>query len=138
MIVRRSDWLARLNAELPRAAAKRFAWNRSGLDCCRFAARLVRAMTGVNVMAGFSYTTEEAAWAQIAERGGLRPFLRETFGPSRRPAFAQRGDIMLARGGKAVGICIGARVAMMSEEVGYVTLPLSEFMAAFPLGWPEA
>lgn len=134
-MIRLPDWNARLNAALTAEKVKPFAWGQS--DCCRFAARLVEAMTGEDVMAGFDYSSEAEARLQIGSFGGLRQFLRHTFGPWRKPAFAHRGDVMLAKGGMAVGVCLGSRVAVMTEDRGYEALPRSAFVAAFPLGWPE-
>lgn len=135
MFVRKPDWLDRLNAVLEEAVTRPHDWQAN--DCCRVAARAIVAMTGDDPMPGFDYATEDEAWAQIGAYGGLRRYLDKTFGGWKRPAFARRGDLMLARGGKAVGICVGAKVAIMSEA-GFGYLPLRDFVACYPLGWPEA
>lgn len=139
MIVRLSDWNARLNDALALARDREFSWGSN--DCCHFVGDVVLAMTGVDPLVDYrgTYASEADAWAALNARdGSLRAACRRVFGGAVKASFARRGDVVLLRGGMAIGICMGPRSAFVSDDgAGLVWRPASDCTFAFPLGWPE-
>lgn len=137
MIVRRPDWEAALGQALEAASDKPFAWG--AWDCVHFVAEAVQAMTGADPLADYrgGYATEAEAWAALSERdGNLRQACKRVFGGMIRPAFARRGDVVMMRGGMAVGVCIGAQAAFVSDDGNELVLrPMTDMAWAFPVGW---
>lgn len=129
--MRRPDWEQRLVAAVE--ATGPFVWGEA--DCCRFAARVVEAMTGANparLHAGLG-TDARDAQAIVTAAGGLYPLLAAALGATIETARAGRGDVMLmdcigAR--ETVGICMGERVACQGAD-GVVYLPRHRASAAW-------
>lgn len=140
MIVRRVDWEEGLSQALTEARDKPFAWGT--WDCVHFVSDAVLAMTDIDPLADYrgAYSTEAEAWAVLSERdGNLRQACRRAFGGMIRPAFARRGDVVMLRGGMAVGICIGKVAAFVSDDGdGLVMRRMDEMAWAFPIGWGDA
>lgn len=124
--IRRPDWERQLTAAIEHTPA--FAWGEA--DCCTFAARIVLAMTGHDLLATFRgrYHTCRGALRFVQEGGGLVKLISDRLGdPLPSVSLAQRGDIVLATtvgGEQTVGICAGARIAAQGLQ-GVVFLPLS-------------
>lgn len=137
MIIRRDDWELAMAEAFDRAADRPFSWG--SWDCVHFVSDVVEAMTGVDPMADYrgAYADEAEAWAVLSQRdGNLRGACRRAFGREIRPSFARRGDVVMPRGGLAVGVCIGAEAAFVSPDgEGLVVLPMREMARAFPIGW---
>jgi hypothetical protein len=109
---RREDWPERLAEEIGAAQERPFSFGEH--DCCAFAARCVRAMTGHDFMAEFaSYGTQEQADAILAGNGGVQGILSHCLGEPIPVAFARRGDILITTTpqGDAAGVCIDHRAA---------------------------
>lgn len=132
MIERRPDWERHLMAAIEHTPG--FAWGEA--DCCTFAARVVEAMTGHDLLAVFRgrYQNARGALRFINQGGGLQALISERLGPPLpRVALAYRGDIVLARtptGEQTVAICAGDKLAAQGLA-GAVFLPLEAGVAAW-------
>jgi hypothetical protein len=132
MIERRPDWERHLVAAIENTPG--FAWGEA--DCCTFAARIVLAMTGQDLLAVFRgrYQTARGALRFIRQGGGLELLISQRLGPPLpRVAQARRGDIVLARtleGEPTVAICAGDKLAAQGMA-GAVFLPLAAGVAAW-------
>jgi hypothetical protein len=132
MIARRQDWERQLTVAIEHTPP--FNWGEA--DCCTFAARIVLAMTGHDLLAHFRgrYHTCRGALRFMQEGGGLRSLISERLGPALPAvALAKRGDIVLAvtvGGEETVAICAGSRIAAQGFK-GAVFLPLSAGRAAW-------
>lgn len=124
ILPRLPDWDLRLVRALE--ATPPFAWGTH--DCCRFAARVVAAMTGHDPMAAAyagRYQSADDAATLMASGGGLGALLAGTLGaPLPSLASARRGDVVLAAIGdhETVGILADARIAAQGPD-GVVFLP---------------
>lgn len=88
------DWPERMAAHLARQAATPFAWGTH--DCVRFAAGLVQAITGADLLPADWHTRTEAA--QVLRRwGGLVPAVDAVLPRLPSPALAWRGDVLLVQ-----------------------------------------
>jgi hypothetical protein len=108
------DWQDRLTLFIELRRSMAFAWGSN--DCALFAADAVVAMTGVDFGAPFRGRYDDAAGAALALRdygGGtlLRTFDRHL--DRRAIAFAQRGDLAMARG--AIGVIMGDHALFVSD-----------------------
>lgn len=116
----------KLPAILQSYAAAKFKWGE--LDCCMFAADVVKEMTGHDYAWKFrnKYKSKFGAMRAIAEYGSLSGLVTVNVGPMRRPLEARRGDFVIADmpEGEAVGIADGDG-AMFLAETGLVRVPLS-------------
>jgi hypothetical protein len=128
--VRRYDnWPERLAALVERARARRFVWGQH--DCMTFAADAVRAMTGIDPIAGWRgrYASEEEGDALLGP-DGLESFVAHLMAglgvPEASPRHVQRGDwamVTLPRTDRLWnGVCLGESVAMPAEH-GLVFVP---------------
>lgn len=83
--------IAALIALIERRAAIPFGW-RNGRDCASFAARAVKAQTGIDPRGTLRWRSRREAFAVIAAEGGIEAAIdaRLTRVP---PALAVRGDI---------------------------------------------
>ncbi|WP_426163117.1 DUF6950 family protein [Sandarakinorhabdus sp. DWP1-3-1] len=137
-IDRLPDWTLRMNQALDAAASRPFVW--ASWDCCHFVADVVEAMTGQDPLVEYreTYADEATAWQVLNDRdGNLRAACRRIFGNCITAPFAKRGDVVLRRGGMAIGICVGSVAAFTSDTgAGLVFVPMSDCAYAFPLGWP--
>lgn len=77
-------------------AGKRFDW-RGSRDCVAFAARAVRAQTGVDPRGDLRWRSRRAARAIVLAEGGLEAAIDRRLARV-APARAQRGDIAAVRG----------------------------------------
>lgn len=94
------DWPERMAAYLARHAATPFAWGQH--DCVRFAAGLVHAITGVDLLPADWHTRTEAA--QVLRRfGGLVPAVDGVLPRLPAPAAAWRGDVLLVQASAPAG-----------------------------------
>ena len=82
-----------------------FVWGVN--DCCRFADGAVIAITGQSMMTSFNYTNEKQALRLLKTR--LEELTSKELGQSIKPAFAQRGDVVLIQRGEmpALAVCDG-------------------------------
>lgn len=131
-IARRPDWEARLTRAIEDTPP--FAWGEA--DCCTFAARIIRATTGADVMQRYRgrYNTARGALRLIGDGSAFGQLISDELGPP-LPAvtLAQRGDVVLARnpqGEATVAICAAARLACQGQA-GVEYLPLSAGLMAW-------
>ena len=129
-LTRLDDWEPRLNAWVAEAADTPFAWGTH--DCALFACRAVEAMTGTHPFPQFIGKYDDREGAARALRLIGEGTLDRTFG-SRfaecEPAFAQRGDIVMAEG--ALGVCMGRNGLFLTPEMGLASLPRAAFVKAW-------
>lgn len=124
------DWERRLNAWLLEPGRDRFEYGVQ--DCALFGCGAVMAMTGVHPAPQFigAYDGAESAAEALRELG--KGTLLKTFDDyfaRKKPAFAQRGDLVMAQ--KAIGVCMGANGVFLAQEVGLTRLPRSAFAVAW-------
>lgn len=103
---RLDNWPALLAQYFLEKKDQPFVWGKN--DCCRFADGAVIAITGHSMMQSFDYTTEKQALRLLKTR--LEELTSKELGQSIKPAFAQRGDVVLVQRGEmpALAICDGA------------------------------
>lgn len=127
------DWEDRLSAFLAEWADTEFAYGTA--DCAKFAAKAAEAQTGIDLYAPWEGKYDNSVTAAAALRKLGAGTLKKTFDKhfeKRKPAFAQRGDIVFD--GKAVGICIGADALFLGQEgdvQGLVRKPRTEWTRAW-------
>ncbi|MFA7505300.1 MAG: hypothetical protein WCZ28_11420 [Burkholderiaceae bacterium] len=131
--VRTRGWESALADYLAAHRAAVFAWG--DCDCVLFAAGAVAAMTGSDPAAEVRgrYRTRIGAMRKLRGRGwaSLEGMMDAHFAQV-PPAFAQRGDIVMANG--SLGVCIGRTALFVGEEGGapeLVSLPLASWSQAW-------
>ena len=106
--MRPDDWTNRLTAYVLAVQDRPFEWGMH--DCCTLAAGWVIELTGQDPMSHLRghYTNATGARRLMHKYGGLEAMTTAVLGPPIAPAFAQRGDIVLANltFGPTLGICL--------------------------------
>lgn len=116
MIERLLDWPERLAAAVKAAETSPFVYGEH--DCGLFAADVITAMTGVDILQTTrgAYSTEAGCYKYLKRvfGGGVRAACETVMAqygcPEVPVAYAQRGDVVLLRqaaGDEVVGICLG-------------------------------
>lgn len=136
-LVRLEHWRDVLTDEVARARDAQFAWGEH--DCCAWAARVVRAISGQDFYAPFAgtYSDERGAKRVIDAHGGLASIVRHCLGGEiEHPLHAACGDVVLV-GDRAVeekwvalAICLGDRAAVPTK-VGLRLLSPKHWLAAW-------
>lgn len=127
-MTRLDDWPERLFEVIDEARHKPFKWGE--WDCTTFAAACVEAMTGEDPMSEFRdrYEDEESGKEALKELGGgsLYSVLKRKFGKPVPVAFAQRGDLALAKTeqGPTVFVVLGEKMVGPGDE-GLEAVPRS-------------
>lgn len=135
---RHVNWPEKLNAAIDAVRATPFAWGSH--DCCMFACSVINELIGVDPAADLrgAYRTRLGAARVLKRLGGVEG-IAETrtaahgFAALPSPAFAQRGDLVLADTageGPALGICVGGAVAF-SALVGLTFRKVGECRKAW-------
>ena len=103
---RLDNWPALLAKYFAEKKDKPFIWGEN--DCCRFADGAVIAITGQSMMTSFNYANEKQALRLLKTR--LEELTSKELGQSIKPAFAQRGDVVLIQRGEmpALAVCDGS------------------------------
>jgi hypothetical protein len=136
-MARVNNWPKVLGEQIELARDTPFAWGTH--DCCLWAANVAVALTGKDPAKDWrgKYTTALEAARFIEESsGGLLELVSagcDSVGfVSQIPAYAQRGDIVLARQGmqELAGICIGAEWVGPSKE-GLLKKPMGDAILAW-------
>jgi hypothetical protein len=135
--VRVHNWPARLAETVEAARTRSFEFG--SFDCALFAADCALAITGTDYAAPFrGYVTKTAAYRIIAEYGTLTGLLTGLLGEPIPPAFAGRGDVVLAEiptadeEAEAVGVCLGVFCAF-PDKVGLRLHPRTVIKLAWRL-----
>jgi hypothetical protein len=135
--MRRPDWEDRLNAYLADHADAVFKYGTC--DCALFAAGAVIAMTDADPAAAFRGRYRSHAGSVRALRrfgaGTLEATMDAVLTPLAAPAFALRGDVVMAEG--SLGICIGGTALFVGEEdgaPGLVRIGRAEWTRAWAVG----
>ena len=144
MMQRHTDWPDRLAAFLK--ACPPFAWGRC--DCALFACNAVRAITGVDMAAGFRgrYRSPLGAVRQISASCGGKSIEDLAEAMARNldieeipPAYAQRGDVVLVdsviegRPMPTLAVHAGEALAVVAPE-GLALLPPTRARRAWKIG----
>lgn len=136
--MRRPDWEARLGAYLRACRDTPFAWGRH--DCCLFAAGAVIAMTGIDLMGEFRgrYRTPRGAIRALRRHGaGTLEATMDGKLLAIEPAYAKRGDLVLANYGEGEGaLCVvlgrdAAAVGAEGDREGLVTIGRAQWRRAW-------
>lgn len=121
------DWELRLQAEV--AADSPFTWGSA--DCCMFAARCVKAMTGIDYARAFSYRDAFGAKRSLGRYGGVEGIATHALGEPKSGLMAQRGDVVLVQSPlNSLGICLGHVIAAQGRD-GVVMLPITAAIKAW-------
>jgi len=128
---RLDNWPALLAQYFLEKKDQPFVWGKN--DCCRFADGAVIAITGQSMMKSFSYTSEKQALRLLKTR--LEELASKELGKSIKPAFAQRGDVVLIQRGEmpALAVCDGSvwhGAGLTKMETGQ----MSEVICAWKVG----
>lgn len=134
------DWEERLGAFIAGHLGASFAWGER--DCCLFAADWVRTCTGEDPAQGLrgTYGDEAGALGVISRHGGFYRLVTLQVGQPmmREPLRAGRGDLAAVEGEipdmPALGVVLGARVAVLTPSAGLVQLPVTSIVAAWRIG----
>lgn len=132
--MRKENWPELLADELRAADARPFSFGVH--DCCAFAARVVAAMTGRDLMAQFpAYDSDEGAQAILMAHGGMAGIWTHCLGEPIAVAYAQRGDVVMmpTERGDAAGICLGSQAAF-AAPVGVACHALQQVTKAWRVG----
>lgn len=103
------------------------------VDCFQFCGTMYQRLTGVDHLSQFPpYDSREGAEEILAQHGGPQGLIESVLGTSKHPAYAQRGDIVLADfgDGLAPGICVGAHCCTPGPA-GLVFVPMKRAVAAW-------
>lgn len=129
--MRISGWPGVLTARVEEWRHRPFAWGAA--DCCAFVADVTAAISGENRRSLFpAYATEAEANALLHEHGGMAGLLTRSFGPSKHPSRAMRGDVVMidVGNGPTACICLGAVSCAMGVG-GLVFVPTAAASAAW-------
>lgn len=118
-MIRRHDWLERLQAFLADPTNAIFEWGRN--DCVLFAANCAKELVDLDLVAGInvSWTDEPSAEKALEAYGGLYAATVMILGePMDNPRMAHRGDVALTtiRDRKFLAIHMGDRLVAPSRE----------------------
>lgn len=136
-LTRKPDWEPRLAAYLARAAKLQHRFGRH--DCMINAANAVKAVTGRDFARGHrgKYRGRVSAIRYREQLGySSDAAMLDALLPAIEPAFARRGDLVLAAP-DIPGICLGGTAAFVGLEPGkdgLVTLPRSAWTRAWSVG----
>lgn len=122
-------WNVRLAEELAAARSRPFVYGEH--DCLQFAARCVRATTGVDHAAPFGSYTDPAELLQA--HGGVSGILTSVFGEMLHKSRASEGDIVLTNLslGESAGICTGMKFAFATMPSGLLWVPYEDILGCW-------
>lgn len=137
---RRLDWQAALTDYVGWHLHVPFAWGHC--DCCLWAAGWAEVCTGRHPAADLvgTYRTSAAAQAIIQREGGFVAMVtaRMLSEPLASPLAVMRGDMAAVPGESvelpALGIIIGASIAVMTPGAGLVRVPVTQATHAWAIG----
>jgi hypothetical protein len=137
-LIRRHDWAERLAEAVEAAKGKPYAIGEH--DCLRFACGCIEAMTGVDYWPAFAgYRTRRQALKTIARYGSsMEAAAARVLGVSSLPCeLARRGDVLIYcdEQGEHLGVCVGARVALLTDDgLGFLGLHAPGMRCSFRIG----
>lgn len=131
---RRQDWASQMARVVLAHRRVPHVWGQT--DCCRFAARVVDAMTGsgLELQLRELYDDEASAQALIRFHGSLERAVTALLRQDPLGVRARRGDLVLIEGGDAVGICDGQYVLAMGPDGIRDQVPRTEILRVWPIG----
>jgi hypothetical protein len=126
-VKRLNDWEVRLEDAIQ--ATPPFAWGAA--DCCTFAARIVKAITGKDFAEQFRYRDAFGAKRILSRYGGVEGIATRFLGVPKESGLASRGDVVLVQSPKSMlAICAGHVIAAQGDG-GVLFLPLSAALKAW-------
>ena len=134
-MVRLPNWPERLAATVTAARGKTFAYGRH--DCVVFTRDCVEAVTGARPGGGARprYATAASALRAMKRTAGassVEALATVYLGSPVRAEEAQRGDIVMYPGAPpALGVCLGARAALLAPDAGLAMHPMSVIAMAW-------
>lgn len=134
---RHPQWEQRLAEFAARHRSKAFKWG--SVDCMIFAANAVKAVTGKDYARGHrgKYKSPLGAAKHLKGLGYTSPeAMLDALLDEKIPAFAQRGDIVLAKDG-IPAVCMGAfAISIGGDEnvEGLIKIPRSHWVKAWGVG----
>jgi len=129
--MRLEGWESKLNQAIGEAGA--FEWGTN--DCCMFVVNVVEAITGVDHGKPYrGYKTAKGAASRLLKHDGVEGIATKQFGEPKKPLLAKRGDVVSFKtnGEIALGICIGDKIAAISEA-GLITLSMRKAINAWSI-----
>jgi hypothetical protein len=137
---RKEGWERRLDETIRAAFGRPFSWG--SFDCCLFAADCVGVLTGIDPAQQFrGYKTARGAAGVLRRNGGVAGvasrMARQNGAEEIRPAFAQRGDVVLIKAprGESLGVVgLDGRTALVPDKVGLRAVPLTLAARAWRIG----
>ena len=130
--MRYQDWPLRLEQAIAAHQGRRFRYGR--MDCVRFAAECVKAMTGEDYIKPWRgrYESKTEAEALLRDAGGLQEAATSMLGPEIPVNLAKRGDVLLFDfDGGSLGICMGAKAAVCARSRGVTFIRARDAIAAW-------
>jgi hypothetical protein len=120
------DWPSRFATFIAARTNLPFAWGAN--DCCSFAGDCVQALTGVDAAAQLrGHSSAKQAYRAVKRHGGIAGIATVALGPALPAAFAQVGDVVLARAGKRdmLAVCNGG-TAFAPGPLGLVSVSMAD------------
>ena len=130
-LMRLEGWESKLNKALEETGA--FEWGTN--DCCMFVFRVAEAITGVDYAKPYrGYKTSKGAARRLLKYGGIDGVAKNSFGKSKTPLLAKRGDAVSFKSGDdiALGVCVGDKIAAVTET-GLVLISMREAINAWSI-----
>jgi hypothetical protein len=130
-VTRFHDWPERLAEFIEGSRETPFEYGSH--DCCRFAGKVVHAITGEDPMTAFDYRSRLGAERLVRSAGTLDALINRTLGEPVHSSRAGRGDVVVAdlEEGSTVGICLGEQCVFATDPVGITFRPRSMIRAAW-------
>lgn len=129
--MRLDGWESKMSQALEKTGA--FEWGTN--DCCMFVFRVAEAITGIDYAKPYrGYKTSKGAARRLLKYGGVEGVANNSFGESKKPLLAKRGDAVLVKSGDdlTLGICVGDKIAVVTET-GLVLISMREAINAWSI-----
>lgn len=129
--MRLDGWESRMAQALEETGA--FEWGTN--DCCMFVFRVAEAITGIDYAKPYrGYKTSKGAARRLLKYGGVEGVANNSFGESKKPLLAKRGDAVLVKSNDdlALGVCVGDKIAVVTET-GLILISMREAINAWSI-----
>ena len=129
--MRLDGWESKMSQALEETGA--FEWGTN--DCCMFVFRVAEAITGIDYAKPYrGYKTSKGAARRLLKYGGVEGVANNSFGESKKPLLAKRGDPVLVKSNDdlALGVCVGDKIAVVTET-GLVLISMREAINAWSI-----
>lgn len=129
--MRLDGWESKMSQALEETGA--FEWGTN--DCCMFVFRVAEAITGIDYAKPYrGYKTSKGAARRLLKYGGVEGVANNSFGESKKPLLAKRGDAVLVKSNDdlTLGVCVGDKIAVVTET-GLVLISMREAINAWSI-----